>query len=180
VIRLKDKKRLVEAILFATHEGFTTEEIAKRIKIDDQRAEKIIKQLRKEIKIRESGLEIVKEQNKWRMRIQFKLLPVVKDLLPTDLPVSVVKTLAVIAWKSPVKQSEIIHIRGNKAYDHIKRLKEKEFVSSRPHGRTKILNLGKKFYQHFDITKKELKKSIDVEEKETKEPEKEVEIEVGR
>ena len=180
VRKLQDKKKLVEALLFATHEGFTTEEIANRIKVEKQKAEKLVKQLRREIKTRDSGLEIIEEDKKWRMRIQFKLLPVVKDLLPTDLPVSVIKTLAVIAWKSPVKQSKIIYIRGNKAYGHIKRLKEKEFVSSRPRGRTRILNLGKKFYQHFDITKKELRKQIDVEEKEVKTPEKEIEIEVGR
>lgn len=180
VKKLSDKKKLVEALLFATHEGFTTEEIAKRIGVDLPKAEKLVKQLRREVEKRDSGLEIIQEEHKWRMRIKFKLLPVVKDLLPTDIPLSVIKTLAVIAWKSPIKQSDVIKVRGNKAYDHVKRLKEKEFITSRPEGRTNILNLGKKFYQYFDITKKELKKSIDIEEKVAEKPKKEIEIEIGR
>ena len=34
------------------------------------------------------------------------------------------ETLAIIAYKQPIKQSIIIKIRGNKAYDHIKKFIE--------------------------------------------------------
>lgn len=174
------KKKLVEAMLFATHEGFTIEDIAKRLKVNEESALNLVKELQKEVETREGGLEVVHENNRWRMRIKFGLLSVVKDLMPTEMPVSVIKTLAVIAWKCPIKQSKVIHIRGNKAYDHIRRLKEKEFITSKPSGRTNILNLGRKFYDYFDITRKDLKKTIDVEEKKVDIKQEEIEIEMAK
>ena len=50
------------------------------------------------------------------------------------------ETLAVIAYKQPVKQSVIIKIRGNKAYDHIKHFIDIGLVKAKKAGHTKELN----------------------------------------
>lgn len=67
------------------------------------------------------------------------------------------ETLAVIAYKRPVKQSLIIKIRGNKAYEHIKKLATLGLLNSKKEGRTFILDLSENFYSYFSISEGSLK-----------------------
>jgi len=59
--------------------------------------------------------------------------------------------LAVIAWRHPVLQSEVIKIRTNKAYDHIKHLEELGFLTKKKKGRTCEIKLSEKFFRYFDL-----------------------------
>ena len=70
------------------------------------------------------------------------------------------KTLAIIAYKQPVTQSEVIKIRGNKAYDHIKSLREQSLISADRKGRTRLLKVTSNFYEYFDIAETEAKDKI--------------------
>ncbi len=65
------------------------------------------------------------------------------------------ETLAVIAYKQPVKQSVVIKIRGNKSYDHIKKFRELGLVNTQREGHTLILSLSEEFYEYFNVTKNE-------------------------
>jgi len=65
------------------------------------------------------------------------------------------ETLAVIAYKQPIKQSVVIKIRGNKSYDHIKKFRELGLVIAKKDGHTNILNLSEEFYEYFNVHKKE-------------------------
>ncbi|RLG18515.1 SMC-Scp complex subunit ScpB [Nanoarchaeota archaeon] len=151
-------KSKIEALLFATNTGFTTEEIAKRVGITIKDAKKAIEELKKELKERGSSIEIINENGRWRMTIKSYLVPLVRDLLPMDMPKSKLKTLAVIVFKSPVKQSEVVAIRGNKAYEHIRELEKEGFVSSKKYGRTRMLNITRKFFEKFDVDKDVLRR----------------------
>ena len=68
----------------------------------------------------------------------------------TEMTKSVMETLAVIAWKQPIIQADVIKIRTNKAYEHIKELVGMGFVTSEKFGRTKKLKLTQKFLDYFD------------------------------
>jgi len=64
------------------------------------------------------------------------------------------ETLAVIAYKQPVKQSVIIKIRGNKAYDHIKKFRDIGLVQAKKVGHTNELSLSDEFFEYFHIVNK--------------------------
>ena len=68
--------------------------------------------------------------------------------------------MAIIAYKQPVFQAEIIKIRGNTAYDHVKMLRENGFITTEKSGRTRLIKLAPKFYDYFDIVEQELKAMI--------------------
>ncbi len=51
-------------------------------------------------------------------------------------------------------------MRGNSAYDHIRTLKELEFITSEPKGRSRLLKLTPKFFDYFDIVEKEMKEKF--------------------
>ena len=67
------------------------------------------------------------------------------------------ETLAIIAYKNPALQSDVIKVRGNKAYDHIKFLKGDNFITSEKNGRTRLLKLTQKFFDYFDVVEDSLK-----------------------
>ena len=81
-------------------------------------------------------------------------------LKDTELDKQTQETLALIAFKQPVLQSLIIKMRGNKAYEHIAKLLQLEFISSEKSGRTRLIKITQKFYEYFDIIDKELKEKF--------------------
>ncbi|MBU2497045.1 MAG: SMC-Scp complex subunit ScpB, partial [Nanoarchaeota archaeon] len=72
------------------------------------------------------------------------------------------QTLAVIAYKKPIRQSIIIKIRGNKAYDHVKKFLELGLLTSKKEGRTYILDLSENFYNYFSISEGKFKELKDI------------------
>ena len=75
-------------------------------------------------------------------------------LLPSDLKTSELRTLATIAIKKKILQSDLILLRGSGAYDHIKELLEKKFIVKRKQkdGRSYWLSLSEKFFQTFAVS----------------------------
>jgi len=65
------------------------------------------------------------------------------------------ETLAVIAYKQPIKQSVVIKIRGNKSYDHIRKFRDLGLVVAKPEGHTLVLSLSEEFYEYFNVQEKE-------------------------
>ena len=66
-----------------------------------------------------------------------------------ELHKGMMKTLAYIAYKQPVKQAEVINLRNSKAYEHITTLVEKGFVRKEKKGITYILFTTPKFREYF-------------------------------
>ena len=83
-------------------------------------------------------------------------------LTDADLDKPTQETLAIIAYRQPAIQSDVINYRGNKAYDHVKKLKEEGFVLSERFGRTKLLKLTPKFFDYFDVVEDELKDKLKI------------------
>ena len=59
------------------------------------------------------------------------------------------ETLGIIAFKQPIKQSVLIKIRGNKAYDHIKKFSDLELIKKKKTGHTYELSISDDFYDYF-------------------------------
>ncbi|MDD5417695.1 MAG: SMC-Scp complex subunit ScpB [Candidatus Nanoarchaeia archaeon] len=157
---MKKMKDMIEALLFAKTRGMTAEEIRKILKKKKEAVENNLKDLKGEYERRNSGIIIVSEGEKWRMRIRNDLVDYAVDLVPMEMKKSVLETLSVIAWRGPIKQSTVIKIRGNKAYEHIKMLLEEGFVEQEPFGKTYKLKVTPVFEDYFSKKKKEIKKDL--------------------
>ena len=155
----KRSKAEIEALLFATN-GLTLDEISERIGIDKKIAEEILEDLELEHEKDERGIHVIQEGKLWKMSVKPEMTPQIKDLLPPELPKGLTKTLAVIAAKKPVRQSTIVKIRGNKAYDYVKKLVRSGFITADKKGNTQILDLTQKFFDYFKVSEKELKQQI--------------------
>jgi segregation and condensation protein B len=150
-------KSRVEAILFAVGKYLDEESISQLCDIEKKSLKKILESLREEYDKRDTALMIVQEGNSWKINVREKYLSMVRKIVAdTELSKSVMETLAVIAWKTPVYQNEVVKIRGNKCYDHIEELVNAGFVTKDKKGRSYVLKTTEKFYNYFDIDKKNL------------------------
>ena len=153
------EKSLIEAALFVSSKGVSLKELAKVTGLEDSVVKDIVEQLQREYSQRDTGLLISKGEEGFLMRIKPELGEQVVHLVPeADLHKAVLKTLAFIAYEQPIKQSNLVKIRGNRVYNYIPRLVEMGFVEAKPEGRTKILSTTKKFHEYFkmDDVKKEV------------------------
>ncbi len=160
---LNEYKKRIEAVLFTTGRFLTIEELARMCNLGSIGIVKdCINELKKDYVNRDTSLEIIDNDNAYKLNIKRDYLYLTMQLLEdSELDKSTQETLALIAYKQPVLQSEIIKMRGNGAYDHIKKLKEMEFLTSEKTGRTRTLKATSKFYDYFDVVDNELKKKFD-------------------
>jgi segregation and condensation protein B len=82
----------------------------------------------------------------------------VQDLLPIDLSTAALRTLATIALKKRILQSDLVDLRGSGAYDHIKELLAQGFIERKrqSEGRSYWLSLSEKFHRTFAVQTDEL------------------------
>lgn len=97
-----------------------------------------------------SALEIIESTQGFQMKVNKEFAEKVQHLTKSpELSRGVMKTLAFIAYKQPIKQSDLVKYRTTSAYDEIKVLEEKGYISRELQGRTFIVRTTKKFLQEF-------------------------------
>lgn len=153
------EKKLLEAALFISPKPLSIKELGAIIGLSSLGTiRKLLLELQKEYK---GGIEIVETEEGWQMQVKQELLPKVAYLTPhSDLSEGCRRTLALIVYKEPVKQSEIIKIQGNKAYSYIKELKRRGLIKTEKKGKTVVLKLTKQFEIYFGEEKEKIRKRI--------------------
>lgn len=156
---MEDHKNRVEAILFTTGRFMDLQEIATLCNLASiEIVKSTLDALKKDYETKGGALTLVEENGKWKLNIKKEYHYLTSKLLDTsemDKPTQ--ETLALIAYKNPALQSEIVKMRGNTSYDHIKFLKDNDFIISEKHGRTRLLKLTPKFFEYFDVVEDQLK-----------------------
>ncbi len=147
----KDAKKVLEAALFMSPKALSIEELAKAIRNDSLlETHRLVKELLQDFNSRDSALEIVDLSGSFQMKVREEFEEDVQHLAASsEFNKSIQKTLALIAFKQPIKQSLVIKLRNNKGYEHVKILHEKGLVSKQPYGRTFLLKTTKKFLGQF-------------------------------
>ena len=145
----KDKK-LVEAALFIAGHEMKREELAEMLQMSPEQIEKLVTELTEDYSKRDSAITIVKLTNSYKMDIKGQYLDHVKTMAPDiELSRGVLKALSFIAYKQPVKQSELVHLMGNRAYEYVHELVDRAFITAERYGRTRLLNTTEKFQMYF-------------------------------
>jgi len=155
---MSDVKKKVEAVLFSAGDRLSLEELSKLCRARSTDILASLEELQKEYSEKQSSLMIVNDNNKWKFSVEEKFIPIVRKVVTeTELSKSIMETLAVIAFKYPILQSDLIKTRTNKAYDHLKELQSSGYISRKRKGRTNLIMLTDKFFQYFDLPPDKLK-----------------------
>ncbi len=158
----EDLKKKIESVLFAAGTKVSFDEICKLIR--ERNADAVLhalEELRAEYDQRNGSLAIFQDGPHWKLTVREHFLPLVRKIVTqTELPRSVMETLAIVASKAPVLQSKIVSIRTNKAYDHLAELENAGYVTREKKGRTKLVKLAQKFFQYFDVPEDRVKEQF--------------------
>jgi len=144
----------VEAVLYLKGRPITKKDLSEITNSDINSINDAIKDLKNKYSNPNSAIELNAVNNSFSLELKSSLNEFVDDLLPSDLKTSELRTLATIAIKKKILQSDLILLRGSGAYDHIKELLEKKFIVKRKQkdGRSYWLSLSEKFFQTFAVS----------------------------
>jgi len=157
----EELKRVVEAILFAAGKKVELEHIAKLCRRSPDEVLFVLRAWKSELDEKKSPTMLVEDGTGWKLTVREEFIPVIKRVVSkTELPKSVLETLAVVAYKAPVLQSKVVKIRTNKAYDHLNYIESLQLITREKSGRSKLIKLAPKFFEYFDIDPSQLKKKF--------------------
>ncbi len=147
----------IEAALFISARYLTIAELVGYTDINPLLLKELLEKLKQEYKEKETSIEIVENNGIWKMDVREEYHKMINKMATGEAEFSKAEqeTLAVIAYKQPVKQSIIVKIRGNKSYEHIKHFIDVGLLKSKRAGRTKELQLSENFYDYFNLEKKQ-------------------------
>jgi segregation and condensation protein B len=157
-----DNLKRVEAALFVSGKFLSQEELVSLTDLNPILLNRSLSTL-KEKYDEDSAIEIVNQDNLWKMDVRVEHHGIATRIASgsEEFTKAEQETLAIIAYKQPITQSKIVHVRGNKAYDHVKKFVDLGLVKSKRVGRTKELNLSNEFYDYFNVKDRNAFKSED-------------------
>jgi len=148
----------LEAILYLKGRPLSLAELAEIAAVSREQAELALITLMADYAHRDTALEIRQDGQRYSLQLRESLGGLVQDLLPIDLSTAALRTLATIALKKRILQSDLVELRGSGAYDHIKELLAQGFIERKrqSEGRSFWLSLSEKFYRTFAVQAEEL------------------------
>jgi segregation and condensation protein B len=143
----------LEAILYLKGRALSLSELAELAGLDADATELALITLMADYAHRDTALEIHQGGNRYSLQLRDGLGDLVSSLLPVDLSTAALRTLATIALKRRILQSDLVDLRGSGAYDHIKELLAQNFIERRRQsdGRSYWLTLSEKFHRTFAV-----------------------------
>jgi len=160
----KESVRRIEAALFVAGRFLSVSELISLTDVNPILLKKILSDLKD--KYKDFGMDIVEQNGKWKMDVASEYKDLVNRLATgqSEFSKAEQESLAIIAYKQPMKQSVLIKIRGNKAYDHVRKFVELGLVHRKRVGRSAELTLRDDFYDYFQLNKGEKLSDIDLGE----------------
>ena len=143
----------LEAILYLKGRPLPLAELAEIAGIPPEAAELALITLMTDYAHRDTALEIHQQGRTFSLQLREGLGDLVQNLIPVDLSTAALRTLATIALRKRILQSELVDLRGSGAYDHIKELLAQDFIERRRQsdGRSYWLSLSEKFHRTFTV-----------------------------
>ncbi|HEY9690439.1 MAG TPA: SMC-Scp complex subunit ScpB [Coleofasciculaceae cyanobacterium] len=141
----------IEAILYLKGQPLTLAEIADYSGYARDVVQEALLALMGDYAQRDTALEVVETNKGYTLQLRDRFQPLVERLIPADLGVAALRTLAVIALKGPLPMADLIDLRGSGAYQHVQELVERDFVKKRRYGRSSLVQVSDKFHRYFQL-----------------------------
>jgi segregation and condensation protein B len=151
-------KSKLEALLFSSGRKMDIEELSRLANAKTDDIKNALVELKAEYDEKNSSVMVVNEGDSWKLTTREQFLSLVQKIITeTELSKTIMETLAVIAFKYPIKQSDLIRVRTNKAYEHLSQLEQMGYITRQKHGRTNLIKLTDKFFEYFNLPQEKLK-----------------------
>ncbi|MCK5345569.1 MAG: SMC-Scp complex subunit ScpB [Candidatus Heimdallarchaeota archaeon] len=154
----KNEKQLVESVLFSASQPVSITQIKEATGLSRKKIRDLLDTLMEEYTTtRQSAMEIIKAGEKYVMQVKEEFHEQSFQVTPTEMDDSMLKTLSLIAFHQPVKQSNLRRMAGEKIYQHVDDLTTMHLIHTKKHRNTELITLSKRFPEYFglDVTKPE-------------------------
>lgn len=143
----------IEAILYLKGQPLSIAKLAELARCEREDIEEGLIDLMDDYAHRDGALEIVETVDGYCLQLKERYRFLVDMLIPLDLGVGALRTLAAIALKGPISQTDLVDLRGSGAYQHVQELLTQGFIRKRKQSdsRSSLVQVTDKFYQHFEI-----------------------------
>lgn len=152
--KFKEDMRRVEAILFVSGRFLGMPDLISLSDLNPLELKDILDSLKEKYDNADSALQIVEKSAMYKMDVRSEFSDIINKIATGSAEFSKAEqeTLAIIAYKQPIKQSVIVNIRGNKAYDHVKKFADLGLLKKKKMGHTSELSLAEEFYDYFNVS----------------------------
>ncbi|MFB2918349.1 MULTISPECIES: SMC-Scp complex subunit ScpB [Aerosakkonema] len=143
----------IEAILYLKGQPLSIAAIAEYAGCSKAKAQDALLELVADYAHRDSALEVVETPEGYSLQLRTTFQELMQNLIPPELGVGALRTLAAIALKGPISQTELVDLRGSGAYQQVQELVELGYIRKRRQadGRSYWLQVTEKFHQYFQI-----------------------------
>ena len=165
----KENMRKIEAVLFISGRFLSVQELVTYSDLNPIIIREVLEKLQEKYDVMDSSIEITEKNGLWKMDVRKGYENMINKLATgsSEFSKSEQETLAIIAYKQPIKQSVLIKIRSNKAYDHIKKFFDIGLIKKKRMGHTYEVSLSDDFYDYFNVSESQdfIRKLKNVENK---------------
>jgi segregation and condensation protein B len=153
-------KSAVEAALFMANEPVSIGKLSKMLKRSPDKIREVIEEFKTEFEKSEHGVHIIETKQGYLLRVKPEFASSVRRLTPyRDLGRGLLRVLALVAYKQPITQAQIVKVIGNRTYEYVRKLEERGLIRTMKHSRTKALIPTKEFANYFGLeSPEEIKK----------------------
>lgn len=148
------EQRLVESVLFSASKPVSINEIKEATGLTPNKIKKTLDELIDDYNVKrkdETSMEIIKAGDKFTMQVKKKYVDQSVMIAKPEIESNLLKTLTLIAFHQPLKQSNLRRMIGTKAYEHVDELAAMKLIHTKKHGTTEMLTTTKLFPEYFGI-----------------------------
>jgi segregation and condensation protein B len=148
------EKRLVESVLFSASKPVSISEINEATNLSRNQIKTTIEELIEDYNIirkNETSMEVVKAGDKYAMQVKKQYADQSIIISKPEIESNLLKTLTLICFHQPVKQSNLRRMIGEKAYEQVDELVGLKLIHTKRHGSTEMLTTTKLFPEYFGI-----------------------------
>lgn len=148
------EQRLVESVLFSASKPVSINEIKEATSLTPNKIKKTLDELIDDYNVKrknETSMEIIKAGDKFTMQVKKKYIDQSVMIAKPEIESNLLKTLTLIAFHQPLKQSNLRRMIGTKAYEQVDELAAMKLIHTKKHGTTEMLTTTKLFPEYFGI-----------------------------
>jgi segregation and condensation protein B len=149
-----NEKRLVESVLFSASNPVSINEIKEATGLAPNKIKNTLEELIEDYNVKrkkETSMEVIKAGDKFAMQVKKRFTEQSIMISKPEIEGNLLKTLTLIAFHQPLKQSNLRRMIGTKAYEHVDELASMKLIYAKQHGSTEMLTTTKLFPEYFGI-----------------------------
>jgi segregation and condensation protein B len=142
----------VEALLFAAGHPLSVKEITEALKVPDFRAvQHALRSLGRSYHNRRTAVELSRVGERYTLQVRDEYLEAARPVTPTELAPRTLKALTLVAYHQPIRQSQLVRMLGDGAYEEVQRLRTLTLLHCEPKGATLELTTTRAFVEQFGL-----------------------------